>query len=103
MRLSAHRIRSINRSIARVNGIILWRVGQNPPGRARKPETSHFREPGISREDCGGAQSRNPVTADPAGEKSAKGWQVSPAPAKFDRVFEPGYNRTTEEGDTGDV
>jgi hypothetical protein len=30
-------------------------------------------------------------------------WQVSPAPAKFDRVFEPGYNRTTEKGDTGDV
>ena len=102
MRLSAHRIRSINRSIARVNGIICGASDKTHRSVPENQKTGHFREPGVSREDRGGAQSCNPLTANPAGEKAPR-WQVSPAPAKFDRVFEPGYNRTTEEGDTGDV
>ena len=94
MRMSASRIRSINRSVARVNGII---CGESDA--PRRVYVESMKLPALRHSAAHDQDRRRAKTPQRLKAISGIGESLhSLIPGKFDRVSDPGYNHTTNEG-----
>ena len=100
MRLSASRIRSINRAIARVQSSAWCASRKNSRPFGPQPGASFLHERAQVREDRRRPKEQSRVgPATGTGEETCWAQRVLLAhSAEFDRVLDPGYNHTTDEG-----